>query len=164
MTLPPADGLALVRQYTAASESLAVVVTTRPEEDDPYVAVVNAAIVDHPLTSQPVAAFVARRGAKLDNLRLRPRATLVFRDGWEWVAVRGPVELSGPDDPHPGIESAMQRRLLRTIYHAAGGRHPDLDAYDTTMLEQRRCAVLLEPERIWTNPPGSEHQEPDDQP
>lgn len=139
-------------------------VTTRPGEDDPYVAVVNAAIVDHPVSSQAVVAFVARTGAKLHNLRLRPRATLVFRHGWEWVAVRGPVELSGPDDPLPGIRPAAQQALLRTIYHAGGGQHGDLAAYDTAMLQERRCAVLLEPKRIWTNPPGSQHKEPDDQP
>lgn len=161
MTLPRDEGLALVRKHAAANRSLAVVVTTRPGVDDPHVAVVNAAVIDHPLSAQPVVALVARRGAKLDNLRLRPRATLVFRHGWEWVAIRGPVELSGPDDPHPAIGSEVQQALLRTIYHAAGGDHPDLHAYDTTMLEQRRCAVLVEAERIWTNPLGSEHKEQD---
>lgn len=164
MSLPLGDGLALVRDHAAANRSLALVVTTRPGDDDPQVAVVNAAIVDHPVSGRPVVGFVARRGAKLHNLRLRRRATLVFRHGWEWVAVRGPVELSGPDDPHPAIGPEMQQGLLRTIYHAAGGEHPDLDAYDTTMLEERRCAVLVEPERTWTNPRGSEHEEPDNQP
>ena len=81
MTLALEDGLALVHQYAAADKSLAVVVTTRPHAEDPYVAVVNAAIIDHPVSSESVVAFVARRGAKLDNLRLRPRATLVFRHG-----------------------------------------------------------------------------------
>lgn len=164
MTLPTALGLAVVREYTAADRSLAVVVTTRPDDRDPQVAVVNAAVIDHPVSGQPSVAFVARRGAKLDNLRVRPRATLVFRHGWEWIAVRGPVELSGPDDPHPAIDPDLQKVLLRTIFHSAGGQHPDIDAYDAAMLEERRCAVLVEPERIWTNPPGSEHKEPDNQP
>jgi hypothetical protein len=164
VTLSRAQGLAIIREYAAANRSLAVVVTTRPGHDDPQVAVVNAAVVDHPVSGQPVVALVARRGAKLDNLRVRPRMTLVFRHGWEWVAVRGPVELSGPDDPHPGIAPEKQRLLLRTIYLAAGGEHPDLDAYDTSMHEERRCAALVEPERIWTNPPGSEHKDTDDNP
>lgn len=164
MTLPTTKGLTVIREYAAANRSLAMVVTTRPGGGDPQVAVVNAAVIDHPVSGRPTVAFVARRGAKLDNLRVRPRATLVFQHGWEWVAVRGPVELSGPDDPHPDIHPDRQQVLLRAIFHAAGGHHPDLAAYDTAMLEERRCAVLVQPERIWTNPPGSEHKEPDHKP
>ncbi len=164
MTRSTARGLVIVRRYAAANRSLAVVVTTRPDVNDPQVAVVNAAVVDHPVSEQPTVAFVGRRGAKLDNLRIRPRATLVFQHGWEWVAVRGDVELSGPDDPHRGIDPDTQKVLLRTIFHTAGGHHPDLDAYDIAMLDERRCAVLVDPERIWTNPPGSDHKEPYKQP
>ena len=161
MTLPTTQQLAVIREYAAANRSLAVAVTTRPDDTDPQVAVVNAAVIDHPVSGQPTVAFVARQGAKLANLRVRPRATLVFRHEWEWVAVRGPVEPSGPDDPHPAIDPHQQQVLLRTIFHAAGGHHGDLGAYDAAMLAERRCAVLVEPERIWTNPPGSEHKEPD---
>jgi hypothetical protein len=90
----------------------------------------------------------------------------VFRAGWEWAAVRGPVELAGPDDLLPGVNdgpSAVDDRLrvlLRDIFAAAGGSHPDLAEYDRVMAEDRRTAVLLTPERFTTNPPGAEHVEP----
>jgi hypothetical protein len=105
-------------------------------------------------------AFVARGGtAKLANLRSCPYATLVFRAGWEWVAVHGPAELAGPDDPQPGLGSDQLPRLLRHIYHAAGGSHPDLAEYDRVMVTERRTAVMVNPRRFTTNPSGTEHQE-----
>jgi PPOX class probable F420-dependent enzyme len=154
------DRLALVKHHAAADRHLGVLITS-PGPQDPQVSVVNAAVVPHPVTGEEVIALVARgRTAKLVNLRRRPRATILFRDGWEWVAARGPVELAGPDDPLPGVDDDARRILLRTIYAAAGGDHPDLEEYDRAMRDERRCAVLIAPERIWSNPPGSEHQEP----
>lgn len=164
MSLTIADGLALVRQRAGENRSLATLITTNPHSPDPQVSVVNATVIEHPVTGDDVVAFVGRVGAKLTNLRITPRATLVFQAGWEWVAVRGPVELSGPDDANPGIDAESQRQLLRTIYTTAGGHHPNLDDYDHAMGVERRCAVLVDPERIWTNPPGSEHQEPGETP
>lgn len=158
MTLTIDDGITLIRRRASENRSLAVVVTTGGSTD-PQVSITNAAVIDHPETHLPVVAFVSRRGAKLGNLRSRPRATVLFQAGWEWVATRGDIELSGPDDPHPFIDEAAQRQLLRDIYRTAGGDHPDLEQYDQTMLAERRCAVLLTPEHIWTNPPGSEHKE-----
>jgi len=157
-------GLALVRQRLGEDRHLAVLVTTRPGRDEPWVAVVNAAVIDHPASGEPVVAFVARTGAKLANLRRQPYATIVARAGWEWVAVAGTADLSGPDDPNPALEPGAQRLLLRRIYQTAGGHHPDLDAYDQAMLDERRCAVLIHPDRIWSNPTGSDHLEPEDTP
>lgn len=158
MTLDIADGLDLIRLRASENRSLAVVITSG-ESPDPQVSVANATLIDHPVTARPVVAFVSRRGSKLRNLRTHRRATLLFQAGWEWVATRGDIELSGPDDPHPVIDDTTQRRLLRDIYCAAGGSHPDLEQYDRALLAERRCAVLLTPEHIWTNPPGSEHKE-----
>jgi hypothetical protein len=42
--------------------------------------------------------------------------------------------------------------LLRDIFKAAGGRHDDWDDYDRTMAEERRAAVLISPQRIYSNP------------
>ena len=114
------------------------------------------------LVSRWWRSWPAERPPSSLNLRARPRATLVFRAGWEWIAVRGPVELAGPDDPLPGItdEPGRLRVLLRDIYTAAGGSHPDLAEYDRVMTADRRTAVLLTPERFTTNPPGAEHVEP----
>ena len=128
------EGLARVREVGAAERWLAVLVTLRPSGSthapaDPSVSVVNAAVLPHPLSGGPVVAFVARGATtKLVNLRARARATLVFRAGWEWIAVRGPVELAGPDDPLPGVtdEPGRLRVLLRDIYTTAGGSHPNL--------------------------------------
>ena len=107
-----------------------------------------------------ISRTVSRSGVKLANLRRHPYATLVARSGWEWAAVAGPVDLSGPDDEFDDIIPSRQRQLLRDIYQAAGGHHPDLDEYDTAMLAQHRCAVLVHPARIWSNPAGSEHVDP----
>jgi len=155
MSLSIEEGLRLVREYGAAEHGLAVLVTSG--RDAPSVSVVNAGVLPHPVTGDPTVAFVARGAtAKLTNLRRDPRATLVFRSGWEWVAARGPVELAGPDDPLAGVDL---RQLLRDIYLAAGGEHPDLDEYDRAMAAERRTAVLLKPARFTTNPPGTEHVE-----
>ena len=69
----------------------------------------------------------AVRGArrKLVNLRARPRATLVFRSGWEWAAVEGDAELVGPDDVLAGFDTADLPHLLREIYAAAVGGTAD---------------------------------------
>jgi len=92
-------GLALVRALGAPEHWLAVLVTLRAD-GTPSVSVVNAGILPSPVTGAPVVGLVARGAtAKLANLRRDPRATLVFRAGWEWVAVSGPAALAGPDDP-----------------------------------------------------------------
>jgi PPOX class probable F420-dependent enzyme len=136
------------------------VLVTRRRSGEPATSVVNAGVLDHPLTGEPVVAFVSRgRTAKLTNLRRDPRATLVFRAGWQWIGVAGPVELAGPDDPLPGLDAEQLRLLLRDIYHAAGGQHPDLDEYDREMVADRRTAVLLRPERFTNNPSGADHVE-----
>lgn len=163
MSLPLAQGLELLAARAAGDHHLAVLVTLPARRAaDPQVSVVNAGVLPHPRTGATVIGLVARGGTtKLANLRANPRATLVFRDGWEWVAARGSVELAGPDDPAEGIDAERLRLLLRGIYAAAGGEHPDLAEYDRVMQAERRCAVLVTPERIWTNPTGAEHQEPE---
>jgi PPOX class probable F420-dependent enzyme len=152
MTTSTTQGLELVNRLGGAEHGLAVVVTLR-RDGEPSVSVVNAGVLPHPLTGKPVVGFVAQGGtAKLANLRRQPRATLVFRAGWEWVAVSGGVDLAGPDDELPGLASDGLPGLLRDIFHAAGGTHEDLDEYDRVMAAERRAAVLLRPERFATNP------------
>jgi len=146
------EGLELVARLGGAEHGLAVVVTLR-RDGEPSTSVVNAGVLRHPVTAQPVVGFVAQGGtAKLANLRRHPRATLVFRAGWEWVAVAGPVDLAGPDDPLPGLDAGALPQLLREVFHAAGGTHDDLDEYDRVMAAERRAAVLVQPERFATNP------------
>jgi hypothetical protein len=99
-----------------------------------------------------VVGVVARGQArKLRYLRAHPRATIVLRAGWQWSAVEGPVELAGPDDPMPGIDSERLRLLLREIFTAAGGTHDDFAEYDAAMAAERRTAILLTPARLYGN-------------
>jgi PPOX class probable F420-dependent enzyme len=116
--------------------------------------VVNAGIIDHPVTGEPVAAFVARPGTlKLRHLRETPVATLCWRAGWAWCTIEGGVELVGPDDELPGIEPDAVPGLLRCIYSAAaGGDHPDWAEFDRAMAAERRVAALVRPTRIYVNP------------
>jgi PPOX class probable F420-dependent enzyme len=146
------EGLAAIRALGPAENWLAVLVTTRPD-GEPAVSVVNAGILPHPRSGDPVVGLVSRgRTAKLRNLRANPKATLVFRSGWQWVGVSGPVELAGPDDAGLGLNAEGLRLLLRDIYAAAGGQHPDLDEYDREMIADRRTAVLVTPTHFHTNP------------
>src|SRR5690349_17976683 len=100
--------------------------------------VVNAGVLDHPVTGQRVVGLVARGDSrKLVNLRARPRVTIVVRGGWQWTAVEGSAELVGPDDPREGVDAEGLRLLLRTVFIAAGGTHEDFDTYDKVMAEER---------------------------
>jgi PPOX class probable F420-dependent enzyme len=146
----PAD-LDLVRRIGAAERGLCVVATTRPD-GSVHGSVVNAGVLEHPVTGQPVVGLVARGSArKLEYLRRNGRACVVFRSGWEWVAVEGPVDLAGPDDHLPGLDSDQIPALLQDVFRAAGGDHDDWDEYDRVMEEERRTAVLVTPARITTN-------------
>jgi PPOX class probable F420-dependent enzyme len=115
--------------------------------------VVNAGVLPHPVTGDQVVGLVAIGGSrKLRNLRANPRTTIVARAGWEWASVEGEAELIGPDDPHPEVDGAALKTLLRNVFKAAGGTHDDWDTYDRVMAEERRAAVLVRPARVSTNP------------
>ena len=146
----PVD-LDLVRRLAAADHGLAVVATTR-RDGSVHASVVNAGVLDDPVSDRPVVGFVAAGSAtKLGLLRRSGRATLVFRAGWEWVAVEGPVRLVGPDDVPPGFAVDRLPQLLRDVFTAAGGTHEDWAEYDRTMVAERRTAVLIDPARITSN-------------
>jgi PPOX class probable F420-dependent enzyme len=136
----------------AGEHGLCVVSTVRAD-GSVQSSVVNAGVLEHPVTGQEVVGFVVRDGArKLDNLRARPRATVVVRVGWQWASAEGPVELAGPRDELPGFAPESLPRLLRDIFTAAGGEHDDWDTYDRVMAEEHRTAVLLTPDRVYSNP------------
>jgi PPOX class probable F420-dependent enzyme len=114
--------------------------------------VVNGGVLAHPVTGAQVVGLVARGGAvKLANLRVRPRATVVIRAGWQWAAAEGAAEIAGPDDPLAGFDPGRLPALLRDIFTAAGGTHDDWPTYDRVMAEERRAAVLITPDRIYSN-------------
>lgn len=144
------------RELGARESGLAVAVTSRAD-GSAQASVVNAGVLDHPVTGEPIVAFFARGGArKLANLRARPRVTVVFRSGWEWVAVEGDADLAGPSDVLAGLEPTDVPRVLREVYSAAVGGTPDEWAgLDGNMAAERHTAVLIRPVRIYSNPAGS---------
>ena len=146
-----AADLDLVRRLAAAEHGLAVVATTR-RDGTVHTSVVNAGVLDDPVTGRPTVGLVARGDArKLSHLRGAGRAAVVFRSGWAWGAVEGPVLLVGPDDPVDSLAPEARKQLLRDIFTAAGGTHDNWAEYDRVMAEQRRTAVFITPARITTN-------------
>lgn len=134
--------LELVRRLSGGDHGLAVVAVARLD-GRVHASLVNAGVFDGP--DGPKVAFVARGAArKLDHIRHRGQATVVFRSGWEWVAVEGPARIVGRDD-------ADLPALLRAVFTAAGGTHDDWDTFDRVMAEERRVAVLVAPQRITSN-------------
>jgi PPOX class probable F420-dependent enzyme len=127
---------------------LAIVSTVRADETIQS-SLVNAGVLDHPVTGERVLGIVTYGRVKLANLRARPQLTAAFRNGWRWAAVEGRATLAGPDDPQPWLDPERLRLLLREIFTAAGGTHDDWDEYDRVMAEQRRTAVLVTPTRVY---------------
>jgi PPOX class probable F420-dependent enzyme len=134
-----------------SKENGLAVVSTLRADNTIQSSLVNAGVLDHPVSGTPSLAFVTYGKVKLANLRARPRLTATFRSGWEWATVEGAAEIIGPDDPHPGVDAERLRLLLREVFTAAGGSHDDWDEYDRVMAEQRRAVVLLAPDRIYSN-------------
>jgi PPOX class probable F420-dependent enzyme len=139
-----------VMELAAREQFLAVVATLRADSTIQS-SLVNAGVLDHPVTGDPILAFVTYGAAKLRNLRDRPQVAVTFRSAWSWATIEGKAELIGPDDPHPQIDPERYRLLLREIFTAAGGQHNDWDAYDKTMAEQGRVAVFVAASRIYSN-------------
>jgi len=143
-------GLGLVESIGSRDSYLAVATTLRAD-GAPHSSLVNAGLLQHPVSGRQVAAFVTYGARKLSHLRARPVLTLSWRAGWSWVSVDGTAELAGPDDPLPGLDPSRVPELLRDVFAGAGGQHSDWDAYDKVMAEQRRVAVLVTPSRVYSN-------------
>lgn len=142
-----ADAAALAHD----DQGLAVVATLR-SDGTIQASLVNAGVLAHPATGRPVLGFVTYGRVKLANLRSRPQLAVTFRAGWQWATVEGRAELAGPDDQPAWLDGPERLRLLlREVFTACGGTHDDWDAYDRTMVEQRRTAVLVDPTRVYSN-------------
>ena len=139
-----------VTELAAREQFLAVVATLRADASIQS-SLVNAGVLDHPVTGVPTLAFVTYGPTKLRSLRDRPQVAVTFRSHWSWATIEGKAELIGPDDPHPQIDADRYRLLLRDIFTAAGGRHDDWDTYDKTMIDQGRVAVFVAASRIYSN-------------
>jgi PPOX class probable F420-dependent enzyme len=142
--------LAPFEELVSLDHGLSVVVTRRADHT-PHTTVVNAGVLPHPVTGDRAVGFVAAGGTrKLAHLRADPTIAVVVRAGWRWTAVEGRAQLIGPDDPHPAVDAEGLRLLLREVFTAAGGTHDDWAAYDRTMREERRTAVLVAPTRVYS--------------
>ena len=142
--------LELVAQIGAANHGLAIVSVARPDGSI-HSSLVNAGVLDHPMTGARVVGCVLGGAArKLEYLRVAGRASLAFQHGWQWVSVEGPIEIAGPDDTTI-VAATEVPELLRTVFRAAGGTHDDWDEYDRVMAAERRTAVLVSPKHVLTN-------------
>jgi PPOX class probable F420-dependent enzyme len=130
-------------------ESFLVVVSTARPDGTVQSSVVNAGVLRHPSNGDDVVGFVTYGATKLRNLRSHPQLAVTFRAGWSWVTIEGRAQLIGPHDPDPAFDAGRLRLLLRELFVAAGGDHDDWDSYDRTMIEQRRTAVFVTPDRIY---------------
>jgi hypothetical protein len=156
------DELGRARELGSRENGLAVVIALR-QNGSPYASVVNAGVLEHPVGGGPVVGFVSRGGTrKLPNLRRNPEITVVFRSGWEWLAVEGKAELIGPDDSYSGLVDDDLPRLLREIYAAAVGGSPnDWKELDAVMAAEGHTGVLVRPIRCYSAP-SEEPNIPDD--
>jgi hypothetical protein len=138
-----------VERLASGDSYLAVFTVARPN-GTVQASVVSAGVLADPVDgSAGVAAVVGGGSRKLELLRQVGRATLVFKTGWEWAAVSGPVRLVGPDD---GTDLGLDvPALIRSVFRAAGGTHEDWDEFDRVMAADRRCAVFVRAERISSN-------------
>jgi len=142
--------LEFVTQIGGANHGLAIVSVVRPDGSI-HSSLVNAGVLDHPTSGEPVVGCVVSGSArKLGYLRRAGRAALAFQQGWQWVSVEGPIEIAGPDDADVVAADAVPG-LLRDVFRAAGGTHDDWDEYDRVMAAERRTAVLVTPARVITN-------------
>jgi len=142
--------LADVERLAASDHHLAVLAVEQPD-GDVHASVVSAGVIADPVDgSAGVAAVVGGSTRKLGLLRRSGRATLVFKHGWEWVAVSGPVRLVGPrDSTDLGLDVP---ETIRSVFRAAGGTHEDWNEFDRVMAEDRRCAVFVRAATITSNP------------
>ncbi len=137
-----------VRRFVRADQGLAVVSFARPD-GSVHSSLVNAGVMDHPVTGVESVALVVRGNTvKLRHWRHTPRATILFKSGWSWIGVEGATSIIGPDDDLDGFEPAGVPQLLRDVFTSAGGTHEDWDEYDRVMAAERRTAVFVEPDRI----------------
>ena len=86
--------------------------------------------------------------AKLHNLARNPRCSLLVSkpDWWGYIVLEGHARLLRRGES----DETELRDALRGIYRGASGQeHPNWDEYDQVMIDDRRAAVIVVPERIY---------------
>ena len=148
MAEPAIDKL---RRLVAAEDGLCSFVCL-DSSGSPHVSIINAGVMDNPVTGETSVACVVRANArKARLLRDDPRAAIAFRHRWDWVAVHGNAQLIGLDDPAEGFDNDNLPELLREVFRSAGGAHDDWDEYDRVMARQRRLAIFITLDHITSN-------------
>ncbi|MCY3891774.1 MAG: pyridoxamine 5'-phosphate oxidase family protein [Acidimicrobiaceae bacterium] len=146
MAEPAEDKL---RRLVAAENGLCSFVCL-DSSGSPHVSIINAGVMDNPVTGETSVACVVRANArKARLLRSDPRAAVAFRHRWDWVAVHGTARLIGLDDPAEGVTDIPE--LLREVFRSAGGTHEDWDEYDRVMAKERRLAIFVTLDHITSN-------------
>lgn len=135
-----------VRRIVPREHGLASVAVVRADAS-PHTSLVNAGVLDHPTSGEPVVGYVTHGSVKLRHLRVRPATSVLWRAGWTWVGVDGTSALIGPGD----TDGESLRLLLRAVFSACGGVHDDWAAYDRAMRDEGRVAVLVTPTRVYGN-------------
>ncbi|MCH7801234.1 MAG: PPOX class F420-dependent oxidoreductase [Chloroflexi bacterium] len=87
--------------------------------------------------------------AKLRNLRRNPRCSLlVSHDNWRpYVVLEGQAQVLAADN----TDAEELKHALRDMYRSASGgkEHPNWDEYDLAMVEDKRAAVIVVPDRVY---------------
>ncbi|MEC3956872.1 pyridoxamine 5'-phosphate oxidase [Nocardia sp. CDC153] len=118
---------------------------------------VNAGLVEHPVSGAPTLAHVAYRDSRrVARLAVTPQASLTVHDGRRWLTAEGHADLIfgpwhevGPDHALR-LDAARYAELLREIFRrAGGGEHPDWPEYDAAMRREQRVAVLVDLRRLY---------------
>ncbi len=131
-----------------ADENGLAVISTTQADGRILSSVTNCGVIKHPANGEAQIAFVSIGSAARFGHICRGAPVTVTIRGWTWLSVTGRAELIGPEQQPDGCDDDALRRLLREVFHAAGGTHDDLNEYDQAMAEEGRVAVLAAPERI----------------
>ena len=143
-----------IQKLVALDHGLASLSTLR-RDGSVQSTVVNAGVIDHPVTGEPVAAFVGRPATrKIAHLRANPTATLLWRAGLGLGRRRGHGGARRPRRParRASTPTTSPACCARSTPRPAAGEHDDWAEYDRVMAAERRMAVLLTPSRIYVNP------------
>ncbi len=85
--------------------------------------------------------------AKLRNLTRDPRCTLLVSEDswWGFIVLEGRAEIVSSEN----TDADGLRQTLRGVYRSISGEHPDWEEYDQAMVDERRSAVIVIPDRIY---------------
>ncbi|MFO7291603.1 MAG: PPOX class F420-dependent oxidoreductase [Actinomycetes bacterium] len=107
----------------------------------------HASNVVYAVIDDALCVSVTDSRAKTRHVRRDPRAAMyVLGDDFgQWLVVEGDVSLT-PVVVDPDDDTA---RLLRRVYEAIAGPHPDWDEFDRAMIDDRRLVLTIHPTRAY---------------